>query len=126
MAPECSSMRQMVMKILDAQLDGFSEQEKMKQVRHLHAAIHKRVDELKGIPYEGRLVPLIKMFDDVKPVARQLLWEELLSRVFVNIHDKPSTQDVTRKKVEQGRKNNQRPKAGIRQTEGMCEIGSCV
>jgi hypothetical protein len=120
------SMRRMVTKILDAQLEGVPEQQKAEQVRHLHAAIHKQIDNLRGIPYERRLVPLIRMFDDVKPVARQLLWEELLSQAFSNIHDMPSTQEVSRKKVEEGRKDNQGPKAGICRTEGVCEIGSCV
>jgi hypothetical protein len=126
MSAESSSLREMVTEILDAQLHGASEQDKMELVRQLHVAVQREIDALTEINYESRLSRLVRLFDDVKPLARQLLWEELVSQVFYNLPDRPSTRDISKKRLEQGRKDRQMPKAGICGPEGVFEMGGCV
>lgn len=123
MSAESSSMREMVMVILDAQLHGLSEQDETELVRQLRMTVQKEIDVLTEMPYKNRLSRLVRLFDDVKPLARQLLWEELVSQVFYNVPDRPSTRDVSKKRLEQGRKHSQRLKEGV---EGTFEIGGCV
>lgn len=126
MSTESSSMREMVTMILDAQLHGLSEQDKAELVRQLRVAVQKEIDELTEMPYEDRLSRLVRLFDDVKPLARQLLWEELVSQVFYNVPDRPSTGDVSMKRLEQGRKGNRINKEGICRPEGTFEMGGCI
>ena len=126
MPAESSSMREMVAGILDAQLDGLSEDDKMELVRQLRVAVQKEIDALTEIAYESRLTRLVRLFDDIKPLARQLLWEELVSQVFYNAPDRPSTRHVSEKRLEQGRKDRQMAKAGGCRPEGVFEIGGCV
>ncbi|MBW1859456.1 MAG: hypothetical protein JRI70_05110 [Deltaproteobacteria bacterium] len=123
MSAESSSMREMVTMILDAQFHGLSEQDKTELVRQLRVAVRKEIDALTEMPYENRLSGLVRLFDDVKPLAHQLLWEEFVSQVFYNVPDQPSTRDVSKKRLEQGKKGRRIPKEGI---EGTSEMGCCV
>jgi hypothetical protein len=126
MSAESINMREMVTKILDAQLDGLSEHDKMELIRQLRVAVQKEIDALTGIAYESRLTRLVKLFDDIKPLARQLLWEELVSQVFYNAPDRPSTREVSEKRLEQARRDRQMAKAGGCRPEGVFEMGGCV
>ena len=126
MPPESRTMKETVTQILDAQLQGFSEHDKMELVRELRVAVQKEIDAFTGMPYESRLSHLVRLFDDVKPLARQLLWEELVSQVFYNVPDRPSARDVSEKRLEQGRKGRQMPRTGICGPEGVFEMGGCV
>lgn len=126
MPTKSSSMREMVTMILDAQLQGLAEHDKMELVRQLRVAVQKEMDALTDMPYENRLAPLVRLFDDVKPLACQLLWEELVSQVFYNVPNRPSIRDVSKKRLEQGRKGRQALKAGICRLEGTFEMGGCV
>lgn len=126
MSGETSSMREMVTMILDAQLHGLSEQDKMEMVRQLRSAVQKEIDALTEMPYEDRLSRLVRLFDDVKPLAHQLLWEELVSQVFYNVPDRPSTREVSKERLEHGKKDRQMPREGICRPEGTFEMGGCV
>ncbi|MBW1742610.1 MAG: hypothetical protein JRJ47_04170 [Deltaproteobacteria bacterium] len=126
MSAESSGIREMVTMILDAQLHGLSEQDKTELVRQLRVTVQKEIDALTEMPCENRLSRLVRLFDDVKPLASQLLWEELASQVFYNVPDRPSTGDVSKKRLEQGKKARQIPKEGICRPEGTFEMGGCV
>jgi hypothetical protein len=126
MLAESSSMREMVTMILDAQLHGLSEQDKMEMVRQLRAAVRKEMDALTEMPYENRLSRLVRVFDDVKPLAHQLLWEELVSQVFYNVPDRPSTREVSKKRLEQGKKDRRIFGERACRLEGTFEMGCCV
>ena len=126
MSGESSSTREMVTMILDAQLHGLSEQDKVEMVRQLRAAVQEEIGALTEMPYENRLSRLVRLFDDVKPLAHQLLWEELVSQVFYNVPDRPSTREVSKKRLEQGKKDRQIIREGICPPEGMFEMGGCI
>jgi hypothetical protein len=126
MSAEWSNMREKVTRVLDAQLNGLSEHEKMELVRQLRVGVQEEIDALTQIPYESRLSRLVRLFDDVKPLACQLLWEELVSQVFCNVPERPSIRDVSEKRLEQGRKERRLPKAEGFGPESVFEMGGCV
>jgi hypothetical protein len=98
----------------------------MELVRQLHVAVQGEIDALTQIPCESRLARLVRLFDDVKPLARELLWEEFVSQVFYNVPEPPSVRDVSEKRLEQGRKECRLPKAEGFGPEGVFEMGGCV
>ena len=118
------SMRRMVNEILDSPLKKASEQERADQLRELVVAMEKRMEELRSTYHERRLDLLIELFDDVKPLARHLLWERLVSQIYTDPH-RPCTKDVNQERLEQARKYNKAPKNGYSQMQGCSEDGGC-
>jgi hypothetical protein len=119
-----TSMRRMVNEVLDSQFKKASEQERTELLRELVAAIDKRIDELRTTSHERRLALLVELFDDVKPLARHLLWERLVSEIYTDPH-RPCTKDVNRKRLEQARKYNEASKDGSCRMQGCSEDGGC-
>lgn len=119
------SMKSMVNDILDFQLNKMSEQEKATLIEEVVEAIEKRIDDLRAAPHDTRLAPLVRLFDDVKPLASQLLWEQLVSEIYTDIDYKPRMNEVSRKRLEQAKKDNQRNEPKNCRIQGCSEDGGC-
>lgn len=117
--------RSMVDGVLDSQLNRVSEQEQEEQVSQLIAAIDKRLDELRAVPHESRLTPLVRLFDDVKPLARQILWERLVSETYAHIAHRPHRKEVDRKRLEQTAADHEIPELKNLKVQGSSEGGGC-
>jgi len=61
----------------------------------------------------------------VKPLARQLLWEQLVSEIYTDIDYKPCTDEISRKRLEEARKDNQRNELEHCRIQGCSEDGEC-
>jgi hypothetical protein len=123
--PGKRNMKSMVNDILDFHLNRMSEQEKARLIEDVVEAIKKRIHDLRAAPHDSRLAPLVELFDDVKPLAHQLLWEQLVSEIYIDIDYKPRMDEVSKKRLEQTRKDNRRNEVKHWRIQGCSEDGGC-